>query len=427
MRLDVPVDHPDFGKLQICSCRNAQVSRQILDRLFSMSNLQELRHLTFESFQPRGYIGMPPRLADSLEQAYNHARHYAQKLNGWLLLHGGFGCGKTHLAAAIANFTVGMGVPTLFITVPDLLDALRFSYGEQDVSFESRFDEIRNSPLLILDDFGTQNATQWAQEKLFQLLNYRYINHLPLVITTNLMLDQIEGRIRSRLQDPQLVTRVHILAPDYRNPADDAGHSPLSSLNILRGRTFGTFDARKSEGIAADELQSLEKALKAARNFAEKPQGWLLFIGPSFSGKTHLAAAIANYCSDVGISAIFTVVPDFLDHLRSAFNPNSMVTMDRLFEEVKNAQLLILDDLGTQSTTPWAREKLYQLFNYRYNAELPTVITTTDTLENIDLRLRSRMMDVRLCKIYAIAVRHYTGAPQPAVKPARSRPRSAHT
>ncbi len=162
--------------------------------------------------------------------AFNQARMFSERLDGWLLLQGDYGCGKTHLAAAIANFAVGMGVPTLFITVPDLLDTLRFSYDNPEATFEERFEEIRTAPLLVMDDFGTQNATPWAQEKLFQIINYRYINRLPLVVTTNLMLDEIEGRIRSRLEDPELVTRAHIRVPDYRRPMIEGGESDLSGL-----------------------------------------------------------------------------------------------------------------------------------------------------------------------------------------------------
>ena len=88
------------------------------------------------------------------------------------------------------------------------LDSLRFAYADPETTFEQRFEEIRNADLLILDDFGTQNATAWAQEKLFQIINYRYINKLPTVITTNLMLDEIEGRIRSRLQDDEFVNHM---------------------------------------------------------------------------------------------------------------------------------------------------------------------------------------------------------------------------
>src|SRR5664280_1545752 len=77
-------------------------------------------------------------------------------------------------------------------------------------------------------------------------------------------------------------------------------------------------------------------------------------------------------------------------HLRATFSPSSNTSYDRRFDEIRTAPLLILDDLGTQSMTPWVREKLYQLFNYRYNAELPTVITTADTLDEMDARIRSR-------------------------------------
>ena len=116
------------------------------ERLFRLSNLNELSELTFENFNPRGRVGLWPEQAASLERAYNHSRQYAQNLKGWLLLQGGYGCGKTHLAAAIANFAVSLGVPTLFITVPDLLDSPRFAYQDPEATFEERFEEIRNAP-----------------------------------------------------------------------------------------------------------------------------------------------------------------------------------------------------------------------------------------------------------------------------------------
>lgn len=408
-RLDVPLGHPEFGKIHLCECRQSQVNLQARQRLFALSQLTELSHLTFENFQPRGRVGLWPQQAESLELAYNHAQQYATSLRGWLLFQGGYGCGKTHLAAAIANFAVNLGVPTLFITVPDMLDSLRFAYNSSETTFEQRFDEIRQAEFLVLDDFGTQNATDWAQEKLFQIVNYRYINRLPMVITTNLLDQDIEERINSRLNDPELVTRVKILAPDYRDPTGDIGHHKLSSLDLLHKCTFANFDLRKEEGLTKEELQSLEKAFNACQKYAQKPRGWLLIIGSYGSGKTHLAAAIANYRADSNAPPLFVVVPDLMDHLRATFNPSSTISLDRRFEEVRTAPLLILDDLGTQSTSPWVKEKLYQLFNLRYNAELPTVITSSNDLLEIDPRLRSRFLDKRLCTIYAITAPSYTG------------------
>jgi DNA replication protein DnaC len=409
LRADVPVGHPNFGKLEICVCRQRDVSQQVRERLYSLSRLDELKELTFATFQPRGRKGLGEMQASSIERTFNQAQHYAKNLNGWLLLQGGYGAGKTHLAAAIANFAVEMGVPTLFLTVPDLLDMLRFSYDSEDTTFEARFNEIRNASLLVLDDFGTQNATGWAQEKLFQILNYRYINKLPLVVTTNLSLDEIEARIRSRLADPDLVTTSRIHAPDYRRPMDDTGHPELSSLDMMAGKTFGSFEDRTGEGLQADESKSLQKAIKSAHAFADKPRGWIVFMGGYGSGKTHLAAAIANYRAGLGDPPLFVMVPDLLDHLRATFSPASSVAFDRRFDEIRTAPLLVLDDLGTQSMTPWVREKLYQLFNYRYNAELSTVITTSDSLEEMDPRIRSRLLDGKLCAIYAITVPGYHG------------------
>ena len=412
MRADVPVGHPDFGKLEICVCRRANITDSVRERLFALSHLDELKDLTFESFKPRGRKGLGELQSVSLEMAYNHARHYAQNLNGWLMLQGGYGCGKTHLAAAIANYVVGLGVPTLFLTVPDLLDTLRFAYGAEDTTFEERFDQIRNAKLLVLDDFGTQNATGWAQEKLFQIVNYRYINKLSTVVTTNLALDEIEPRIRSRLADPELVTSVRIGAPDYRRPMQDTSHPELSSLDLLTSKNFDTFFDRAQDGLRPDELKSLQKALKAAHNFSEKPKGWLVFEGTYGCGKTHLAAAIANYRSGLGDPPLFVMVPDLLDHLRAAFSPNAGTSYDRRFDEVRTASLLVLDDLGSQSATPWAKEKLHQLLNYRYNAELPTVITVAkESLEQhqVDERIITRMLDERICDYVVINAPAFQG------------------
>jgi DNA replication protein DnaC len=412
---DFPVGHPDFGKLKICTCRKHKIDQRRHNRLFALSNLDELKHLTFENFKPRGRVGLRALRAASLEQAYNQARIFAENRKGWLLLKGDWGCGKTHLAAAIANFVVDLGIPTLFLTVPDLLDSLRFSYNDPDATFESRFDEIRSAPLLVMDDFGTQNATEWAQEKLFQILNYRYVNKLPLVVTSNLDQKEMEPRIKSRLGDPEMVTKVEILAQDYRDPTNDtSGDSPLSSsMDYLHNLSFANFEMRQDENLLPDHTKSLEKAFKEAREFAEDPDGWLVITGPYGCGKTHLAAAIANYRADQGYLPMFIVVPDLFTHLRATFGPRSPVTLDRQFEKVKNSQLLILDDLGTQNMTPWVREKLYQLFNHRYMAELPTVITTPELKVEMDERLRSRMMDRRLSIICAITAPTYRGKERP--------------
>lgn len=409
LRHDLPIDHPDFGKMIPCSCRVEELNQSARKRLYSMSSLDALKNLRFDNFEKRGHIGLGKLQADSLENAFNQAVNFAESRQGWLLFLGRYGCGKTHLSAAIANYAIEEGVSTLFLTVPDLLDWLRYAYTNSEISFEERFEEIREIPLLILDDFGTQNATAWAQEKIYQIINHRYVNQLPTVVTSNFLFNDFEGRIRSRLQDPSLVTIVKILAPDYRNPADDTGHPELSTLALHGKQTFGNFSLRQKENLPAQSITDLKKAFETAREFAEHPRGWLLFTGPYGCGKTHLAAAIGNYQAGLGFPPLMVGVPDLLDHLRATFSPTSTVSLDRRFEEIRTSRLLILDDLGTHSATPWAREKLYQLFNYRYNAELPTVITTSLKSEEIDPRLYSRMQDTRICKMVIIPLPAFRG------------------
>jgi DNA replication protein DnaC len=407
VRHDLPIDHPDFGRVEICACRASEVTQSAYQRVYRLSNLQAFKQMTFENFKIQGRMGLGDEQISSLTQANNQALNFAHGLSGWLLLLGGYGCGKTHLAAAIANFAVGMGVPTLFLTVPDLLDWLRYSYDSSEDTFESRFEEIRNIGLLVLDDLGTQNATPWASEKLYQVFNHRYVNRLPMVITSNQSLEEIDGRIQSRLRDPELVTPMRINAPDFRSPTSDTSQPRLSSLELYARMTFGSFSLRETDKMDPDERANLARAFRAAQEFAENPRGWLVLSGAYGCGKTHLAASIGNYNRSRGLAPIFRSVPDLLDHLRSTFSPSSNVTYDEIFEEVRSARLLILDDLDTQNASPWAREKLYQILNHRYMAELPTVITTASTIDRIDERIRSRLLDTRLCTFFGIQAPAY--------------------
>jgi DNA replication protein DnaC len=420
-RKDVPVGHPEFGKAFPCQHKLVEVANAQLQDLREASGLALLAHMTFENFLAEG-LGLTPERQRNLRQAYEAGRHFAEEPKGWLLFKGGYGSGKTHLAAAIANDRLARGLPGLFIVVPDLLDYLRSTYSpSSEVTYDDRFESIRSSPLLILDDLGAQSATPWAQEKLFQLLNYRYNAQLPTVITTNRELEQIDLRLRSRLADVALCEIVAIQAPDFRQSGSRV-ESELSTLSLYHDMRFDTFDLREHE-LPRDERETLRGAFDICSNFAETPQGWLVLSGEFGSGKTHLAAAIGNYREEQGESALFVVVPDLLDHLRAAFSPNSLVSYDRRFEEVRTAPFLVLDDLGTQSATPWAQEKLFQILNYRYAARLPTVITTSQRREEMEPRLRSRMEDVSRCAMIENFAPSYRGTVRRQTRAVREAPR----
>jgi len=403
-----------------------------------MSGLDHLADKTFQTFNPEG-VGLIERDRMNLRAAYEHALAFAERPQGWLVLIGGYGCGKTHLAAAIANARIEAGDRALFLTVPDLLDYLRAAYGpdtEGVGSYQARFEEVRTTPLLVLDDLGTESPTAWALEKLYQILNHRYNAHLPTVITTNHALEEFDLRLRSRLADPDNSRVIGITAPDYRRSGAPIGGSSLNSLGLYRDKTFETFELELD--LPAKEAENLRRAYEVARAYAEtsfaehldmaplvgdrqpvsssQALPWLILTGLSGCGKTHLAAAIANVQVTHNMDVMFVKVSDLLDHLRATYGPNSTVSHDERFREVKEAPLLVLDDLGVEASTPWASAKLYQLFDYRYITRRPTVVTTTyrfDMLEEaIDPRLATRMRDSRLCRIFAILAPAYVGRRQ---------------
>ncbi|MFQ3661714.1 MAG: ATP-binding protein [Chloroflexaceae bacterium] len=206
---DAPYGHPDFGRLWPCSCRTAERLRRRGEMLRAMSNLGPFLNKTFENFDA-GVRGVA--------RAYARALKFAEHPMGWLILFGGYGCGKTHLAAAIANRLLANHNEVLFTVVPDLLDHLRSTFGpHSEVGYDERFEQVRSAGVLILDDLGTENATPWAREKLFQIFNHRYNYRLPTVITSNREPKDIEPRILSRMTDRDLCDEIIIMdADDYR-------------------------------------------------------------------------------------------------------------------------------------------------------------------------------------------------------------------
>jgi DNA replication protein DnaC len=139
---------------------------------------------------------------------------------GWLVIHGPKGNGKSHLAAAIANYLIDeRGMAALFLTVQDLLRSLRQEIRDSvhGQGGDSRMlDTAQESPVLILDDLGAERWTEWAEEELFLLLDYRYRLESPTVAITNEELERVPSRIYSRLGDRALCRVAHNSAPDYR-------------------------------------------------------------------------------------------------------------------------------------------------------------------------------------------------------------------
>jgi len=194
-----------------CRCRQLINQHRRYQELSERSNLAAFREKTFAAFDPK---------APGLSKAYGAALRYSVQLQGWLVLTGGYGVGKTHLAAAIGNAALDREVPVYFAVIGDLLDTLRATFDrERDgVSFDTLFRQVKEIPLLVMDDLGTEKESEWAREKIFQILDWRYSRALPTVLTSNRPEAQIDPRVISRAKGMAFERTILSIqgAKDYR-------------------------------------------------------------------------------------------------------------------------------------------------------------------------------------------------------------------
>lgn len=214
LRGDFPVGHPMFGRMMPCVCKEKEIEERRTEELKKLSNLEVFSHQTFEEFESD---------IDGVSEAYESAVEFAQEPgHRWLFMYGPCGTGKTHLAVSIARYAMQWhNMSVYFAVVPDLLDHLRATFDPSSGSaYDDRFNSIRNAQLLVLDDLGTENATPWAKEKLYQIINHRYMEQLPTVITSNVDQRKVDDRIMSRILDHRLTNYVVMDAEDFRRPGD---------------------------------------------------------------------------------------------------------------------------------------------------------------------------------------------------------------
>ena len=142
----------------------------------------------------------------------------------------------------------------------------------------------------------------------------------------------------------------------------------------MRGYTFANFKPYFSPS-AARAAEKVENYLKSWEENREFGRG-LYFCGGVGTGKTHLAVAVMNELMQrKRVPSLFVTVPEFLDNLREAYMIPGR-DLDEWMDAVKNADLLVLDDLGAEKPNPWVRERLFVVVNHRYREALPTLFTS---------------------------------------------------
>lgn len=162
-----------------------------IDKLFQNNNLGKRQlNSTFENY----------KITNKNKKAYDNAKKYVNKLiNGetdkGLFITGTYGVGKTYLASCIANEVTKNKITVVFGTLIQLLDYIKDTYKDSDMSDKEYLNLYSSVDLLIIDDLGKEKPTEWVLEKLFLIVNNRYNNYLPIVITTNYNRNQLRERL----------------------------------------------------------------------------------------------------------------------------------------------------------------------------------------------------------------------------------------
>lgn len=163
-----------------------------IEKLFEQSNISKRgMNRTFETFE----------INDENEKVYTMAKRYADcwekyKEDGTgLIFIGKYGTGKTHLAFSIANSLLIQGVPVIYETFINLMEKLKESYSNNNLDYYEIIKLYCQCDLLIIDDLGKERLSEWVLEKLFQIINTRYENMLPIIITTNYTEQELVKRL----------------------------------------------------------------------------------------------------------------------------------------------------------------------------------------------------------------------------------------
>ena len=206
----IPVVDTSYGRfchaLRPCKHERNRREKLRIARLFSSARI------------PRAYEGdtfADYTVTDGNRKAVESARWVLDGGSG-VFLYGVRGTGKTKLAAIIANERARAGSPVLFASVPDLMADIRASFASGGTS--ERVQAVKEAPFLVLDDLGAEKMTEWVGEQLFCIVNHRYNEQLPTVVTSNYSPTQViahmatvdaRGKVIDDMQGQRIMSRIY--------------------------------------------------------------------------------------------------------------------------------------------------------------------------------------------------------------------------
>lgn len=174
-----------------------------------------------------------------IQKAHDYVTHWEEmkaKSIG-LLLWGDVGTGKSFFAGCIANALLEQGVPVLMTNFSRILNSLSGMYSDEKNQF---IDSLNRYSLLIIDDLGIERSTEFALEQVFNVIDSRYRSKLPLIVTTNMTLDELkhpQDLARSRIYDRVLERCVPLKINNQNIRQKNAAENMKEARKILESGT----------------------------------------------------------------------------------------------------------------------------------------------------------------------------------------------
>lgn len=159
--------------------------------------------------------------------------------------------------------------------------------------------------------------------------------------------------------------------------------------NSFRAKTFDNWDLKKGNE------KMLKIGVRYSENFKEMKEKsiGLLIYGEPGNGKTFVSAAIANKLLDNMVPVVCVSINSLLARIKETFNSWGKEAEDTILNSLSNADLLIIDDLGTEQLTEWSKTKIYNLIDSRYRNGLPLIISTNVSLVDLENKYDKRTFD----------------------------------
>lgn len=174
-----------------------QAKRERLERLFQQSRLGE----RFREALFRNYKKTPGNTA-IFKRMVDYTANFKNKPDS-ILIHSHPGTGKTYVVSCVANQLLSQGCSVIFVVVPDLLADIRSTYNRDSKNTEEQLlNGLTQCDLLILDDIGAERRMgedDWAGEKLFSIINRRYLDKKPILFTSNLDGNELNKKLGRRV------------------------------------------------------------------------------------------------------------------------------------------------------------------------------------------------------------------------------------